>query len=119
MIDETYTLREPGDDSEVLLTTNNPKSGKVLAWARTFRESRVFCYQSGHDASAFANPHFRRVLERGIAWAARRGLISTTKGTKVYEGKKSEARSQETANIAGVNPRATRPYGPGLRHPKP
>lgn len=72
MTDETYTLREPGDDSEILLTTDNPHSGKALAWARTFRESRVFCYQSGHDATTFDSPHFRRVLERGIAWAARR-----------------------------------------------
>lgn len=74
MEDETYTMADPRpeDGNEVLLTTDHPKSMRVLGWARHFRQSRVFCYQPGHGASAFANPQFRRVLERGIHWAGRR-----------------------------------------------
>lgn len=72
MVDETYKIDEPGPDSHVLLTTDHPKSMEAIAWTRTYGKSRVFCYESGHDASAFDNPHFRTVLGRGIAWAARR-----------------------------------------------
>jgi uncharacterized protein len=71
MADETYTMNEPQteDGNTALLTTDHPQSLKTLAWTRRFRKSRVFCYQSGHDARAFENASFRRVLERGILWA--------------------------------------------------
>lgn len=72
MVDETYTINEPGADSQVLLTTGHPNSMRNLAWTRTFGKARVFCYASGHDAQAFDNPHFRTVLSRGIGWAAHR-----------------------------------------------
>jgi type 1 glutamine amidotransferase len=70
MVDETYTVNEPGPDSHVLLTTDHPKSMHNIAWTRTFGEARVLCYESGHDAHAFDNPHFRTVLGRGLAWVA-------------------------------------------------
>ncbi|MGC9522584.1 MAG: ThuA domain-containing protein [Anaerolineae bacterium] len=72
MVDETYTVNEPGPNCHVLLTTDHPKSMKALAWIHTFKRARVFCYESGHDAKAFDNVHFQTVLARGIAWAARR-----------------------------------------------
>jgi type 1 glutamine amidotransferase len=68
MIDEIYTIDEPGPDNHLLLTTDHPKSMRSIAWTRTFGQARVFCYQSGHDAHAFDNPHFRTVLARGLAW---------------------------------------------------
>lgn len=70
MVDETYTLDAPGDDSRRLLETDHPESGPAIAWTRRFRESRVLCFQSGHDDRAFADPHFRTVLGRGLLWAA-------------------------------------------------
>jgi len=39
-----------------------------IAWTRTFRESRVFCLQSGHDSEAFADANFRRILANAIQW---------------------------------------------------
>ena len=74
MRDETYTMREPRpeDGNEILLTTDHPQSTKALGWTRQFGQSRVFCYQSGHDAGAFENPNYRRVLERAIGWTAGR-----------------------------------------------
>lgn len=72
MVDETYTMGEPSEDNEILLTTEHPKSMKALAWVRHFKESRVFCLQSGHDNLCWTNPHFRTVLERGIRWSAHR-----------------------------------------------
>ncbi|MGC9468627.1 MAG: ThuA domain-containing protein [Anaerolineae bacterium] len=72
MVDETYSVNEPGPDSHVLLTTDHPKSMEALAWTHTYGKARVFCYESGHGASAFDNPHFRTVLGRGIAFVAQR-----------------------------------------------
>jgi type 1 glutamine amidotransferase len=70
--DETYGLPHERPGSEILLTTSHPRSTRVLAWTRQFREARVFCYQSGHDAAAFGNPDFRTVLHNGIRWLAGR-----------------------------------------------
>ena len=72
MVDETYTINEPGPESHVLLTTDHPHSMHALAWARAFGKARVFCCALGHDAQAFDNPNFRALLSRGITWAAGR-----------------------------------------------
>lgn len=72
MSDETYTMAEPGEGSEILLTVEHPKSMKALAWARAYKQSRVFCLQSGHDNVTWANPGFREVLLRGLRWSAAR-----------------------------------------------
>jgi hypothetical protein len=72
MIDETYTMAEPGPDSRTLLTVEHPKSMKSIAWTRQYRASRVLNFQSGHDNQTWQNPSFRRVLERGMLWCAGR-----------------------------------------------
>jgi uncharacterized protein len=72
--DETYVMEEadPSRGNHALLTTPHEPSMRTLAWTRTFRESRVFCYQSGHDYQAFDDAHFRRVVSNAIGWLARR-----------------------------------------------
>ena len=61
----------PGPDCHVLLTTNHPKMRmKAIAWKLQFRRSRVFCFQPGHDNYSWADKNFRKVLLRGIQWAA-------------------------------------------------
>ena len=72
MVDETYEMHEPVDDSEILLTCDHPKSMKAIAWTRRHREARVFCYQGGHDGRAYSHRSFREVLRRGILWSAGR-----------------------------------------------
>ncbi len=72
MIDETYLMDEPGEGSEILLTTDHDVSMKNIAWTRQFRNARVFCYQSGHDNQTYADLNFRKVLERGIHWVTGR-----------------------------------------------
>lgn len=72
MCDETYTMADPAEGSEILLTTDAPKSMKTIAWTRQHGQARVFCLQSGHDAQAFTNPGFQAVIARGVAWCARR-----------------------------------------------
>lgn len=72
MVDEIYIMADPGADSEPLLTTNHPDSMKTLAWAREYKNARVFCCQSGHDDQVFSDPNFRAVISRGIQWLAGR-----------------------------------------------
>jgi len=72
LLDETYTMADPGADSQILLTTHHPRSMHAIAWTRKYRSARVFCYQSGHDKLAWLHPQFREVLARGIRWSARR-----------------------------------------------
>jgi type 1 glutamine amidotransferase len=74
MCDETYEMSEPRveDGNHVLLTTGHPHSMKTLAWSRTFRQSRVFCYQSGHDASTFGDTNFRKVIHNAVRWLSQR-----------------------------------------------
>ena len=72
MVDETYTMASASEGSQALLTVEHPLSMQVLGWAREYKNSRVFCYQSGHDDLAYSDPNYRVVLERGIKWVARR-----------------------------------------------
>lgn len=71
MIDETYRMAEPGPDNRVLITADHPNSMKAIAWTRQYKNSRVFCYQSGHDDLAYGDVHFKEVLRRGMLWCAR------------------------------------------------
>ena len=72
MTDETYIMEDAGEGSEVLLTTDHPRSMRTIAWTRQYRNARVFCYQSGHDDQAYSDPTFRTVVTRGIQWLAGR-----------------------------------------------
>ncbi len=72
MVDETYLMNGAGEGSEVLLTTDHPKSIKTIAWTRQYKNSRVFCLQSGHDRLAFGNPSLQTVVARALRWLAAR-----------------------------------------------
>ncbi len=72
MIDETYTMADAGQGSEILLTTDHPKSMKTIGWTRQHKKSRVFCFESGHDNQTWVSPDFREVLRRGLRWCARK-----------------------------------------------
>ncbi len=72
MVDETYSMASAGEDSHLLLTTDHPRSMRVLGWTRQFRNARVFCYQSGHDNFTYVDPNFRKTILRGIQWCAGR-----------------------------------------------
>ncbi len=74
LVDETYPLGDarPEDGNTILLTTDHPGSMRTLAWTRQHRNTRVMCWQSGHDGAAWTNPVFTAILSRGIQWLARR-----------------------------------------------
>lgn len=72
MTDETYEMDEPDSSSRILCRTDHEHSMEALAWCRNYRDSRVFCFQPGHDAQAFSNPNFQTILKRAIFWTARK-----------------------------------------------
>ena len=69
--DETYVTKEPDEDSTILLSTNHALSTRAIGWTRPYKQSRVFCYQSGHDNQAWTHLAFMRILEQGIIWVSK------------------------------------------------
>jgi type 1 glutamine amidotransferase len=80
--DETYGMADadPQQGNHLVLTTAHEPSMRTLAWTRTFRDSRVFCYQSGHDDHAFDDTNFRRVMSNALHWLARRAPFDRGSG---------------------------------------
>ncbi|MDE0299655.1 MAG: ThuA domain-containing protein [Candidatus Poribacteria bacterium] len=72
MLDETYTMAEPGAGNNILLTVKHPQSMEAIAWNREYKNSRVFCFQSGHDNQTWSDTGFKEILRRGILWCSRR-----------------------------------------------
>lgn len=70
--DETYGNFEVLPKVKPLLTTDEPTSGRVIAWAHTYGKSRVVYIQLGHDHYAYENPHYRRLVLQAIRWVAGR-----------------------------------------------
>lgn len=70
MTDETYTMPDPVGENTVLLTTEHDLCMNTIAWTRQYKQSPVFCFQSGHDNQTWANENFQTILQRGILWAA-------------------------------------------------
>jgi len=70
--DETYNLFDVAKDCHPLLTTEEPKSNKIIGWAKTYGTARVVYLQSGHDHFAYENPNYQRILAQAIKWTAKR-----------------------------------------------
>lgn len=70
--DETYNLFEVAPDVVQLLGTDEPTSGKVIGWAKTYESARVVYLQLGHDHLAWDNPAYKRLLNQAIRWSAKR-----------------------------------------------
>jgi len=70
--DEPYNAQTFCDGIHVLVTGDHPRSDKQIAWVHDYGKARVFGFQSGHDARAWKNESFQRLMDRGIRWVARR-----------------------------------------------
>lgn len=71
LTDETYEIGEPEEaGNTILMETDNENSIKKIAWTRNYKNSRVFCYASGHDNKVYADKNFRKILHRAIHWTA-------------------------------------------------
>ncbi len=70
--DETYKWFDVDPNVKPLLTTTEPESNPVIAWAKTYEAARVVSLQLGHDHFAFENPNYRRLVSQAIRWVARK-----------------------------------------------
>ena len=71
--DETYNIGEPSESgNHLLISTDNKTSMKNLAWTRQYKQSRVFCFASGHDNKVYADPNYRKIVHRALHWTAGR-----------------------------------------------
>jgi type 1 glutamine amidotransferase len=70
--DEFYNACRVGEDVKVLLTTDNPKNQRQIAWCREHGKSRVVYIMSGHDKKVYDHPSYRKLLANAIQWAARK-----------------------------------------------
>ena len=51
-----------------LLTTDHPASNRIIAWTNTYENSQIVYFQGGHDAHAFQDQNFRKLLQNAIQW---------------------------------------------------
>jgi len=70
--DETYNLFDVAPESHRLLATDEPTSGKIIGWAKTYEQARVVYLQLGHDHFAYENPNYRRLVANALRWTARK-----------------------------------------------
>jgi hypothetical protein len=70
--DEVYKWFDVAEDVHPLLTTDEPESNRVIAWAKTYEAARVVYIQSGHDHTAYDDPNYRQLVAQAIRWTARR-----------------------------------------------
>ncbi len=68
--DETYKWFDLYEGCHPLLTTDEPESNKVIAWAKTYGPARVVYLESGHDHFAYYNPNFQQIVRQAIQWTA-------------------------------------------------
>jgi uncharacterized protein len=71
ILDETYKWFDVSKDCHPLLTTVEPESNKVIAWAKTYKGTRVVYIQLGHDHFAYENPNYAQILRQAIRWTAK------------------------------------------------
>lgn len=68
--DETYGQFDVLPEVQTLLTTSQPTSSPIVAWAKRHERARVVFIQLGHDHFAYENPAYRRLVANAIHWVA-------------------------------------------------
>jgi type 1 glutamine amidotransferase len=85
--DEAYSQFDTDPKARVLLKTNHAKSDPELAWVKTYKRSRVFFLQLGHDHLAYEHPTYRELVARGIRWSAGRPADPQAAPVELFNGK--------------------------------
>ena len=78
--DEVYSNYFVSSNAHILLTTDNPNSGRQLAWTWNYKNSRVVYIELGHNHVTYENPNYRRMVERAILWVNNRLSDATAQG---------------------------------------
>jgi len=70
ILDEVYGNLEVLPGVQPLLSTNHPKSNRIIGWTFKKENSRVVYIQTGHDKNAYFNPNYQRLVKQAIAYVA-------------------------------------------------
>jgi len=70
--DETYKWFDVFEGCTPLLRAEHPESNPVIAWAKTYANSRIVYVQSGHDHLAYEDPNFQKFVRQAINWVGRK-----------------------------------------------
>ncbi|MCK5784462.1 MAG: ThuA domain-containing protein, partial [Desulfobacterales bacterium] len=68
--DETYKNLRLGDSVDLLMTTDNPKNSKEIAWTNQYGNSKIVYIQLGHGSSAFENSNYKKLVHQAIKWVS-------------------------------------------------
>ncbi len=68
--DEVYNGFFVQPNMHPLLSTDHPKSGKIIGWSHQYGASRIVYLQLGHDHSAYQNKNFQGLVEQSVKWVA-------------------------------------------------
>ncbi|HKJ67542.1 MAG TPA: ThuA domain-containing protein [bacterium] len=68
--DEVYGNCQILPEVHPLLKTNHPESLPYLAWTNKYKNSRIVYIQLGHDAHAYRDPNYQRLVRQAIIWTA-------------------------------------------------
>ena len=68
--DETYKNLRLGDSVHVLMTTDNPKNSKDIAWTNHYGNSKIVYIQLGHGNSIFENKNYQKLVHQAIEWVS-------------------------------------------------
>lgn len=70
--DEMYFVRVEASRTDRLFESRSEDYGSSCAsWAHLHGKGRVFCLTPGHRPAVLADPAYRTLLARGLAWATR------------------------------------------------
>lgn len=76
--DETYHTYVFDPNVHVLLTTNHPKSDRILGHVKTYGNANVCYIQPGHGPDIFGLPAYQQLMAQAIRWAAKREAAAET-----------------------------------------
>ncbi len=77
ILDEAYNNFFVRPEVKPLLTTDNPASGKVVAWTHQCGKAPVAYIMFGHGASGYKNANYQKLVRNSIHWAAGRLATAT------------------------------------------
>ena len=78
-VDEPYKDVWQAEGSTPLLTSPNPESDRVVAWAKTYKQTRIVCAVPGHGGDIFVMPEFRQFMAQSLRWLAGRDVAEPKK----------------------------------------
>lgn len=70
--DEVYGNTEVLPEVTPLITTNHPKSSKIIGWTLKKENSRIVYLEPGHDKVGYFNPNYQRLIKQAILYVAKK-----------------------------------------------